>query len=223
MNMKNVTCISILIVIISTPALADFKSLTDIEASLGPLALLDNHGGVRRSVELDIRFALASAELLHDATRQLDALGNAMQGERLQKYAFNIIGHTDASGNAKVNMQLSKDRAASVSHYLQQEFGIEADRLATIGKGETDLKPNTDRYDPSQRRVEIVARHPDNVGGSDVGGSDVDASDVDASDVDASDVDASDVDASDVDANSAASTPSDETTTDEDGKVQLDW
>ena len=196
--MKNVTCISILIVIISTPTLADFKSLTDIEASLGPLAFLDNHGGVRRSVDLDIRFALGSAELLHDATRQLDALGNAMQGERLQKYAFNIIGHTDASGDAKVNMQLSKDRAASVSHYLQQEFGIEAARLTTTGKGETDLKPNTDRYDASHRRVEIVARNPDNVDGDNVDGDNVDG-------------------------DNASSIPSDKTTTDEDGKVQLDW
>lgn len=159
--MKNLICKSLLVMVISLPTLADFKSLTDIEASLDPLEFLDNHSGVRRSVDLDIRFALASAELLPDATQQLNALGTAMQGERLQPYAFNIIGHTDASGDADVNLQLSIDRADSVSHYLQEQYGIDAERLKTIGKGETALKANTDSHDASQRRVEIVARSID--------------------------------------------------------------
>jgi flagellar motor protein MotB len=157
MSMKKCICISLLMMIISTPAFADFKSLTEIEDSLDPLEFLDNHDGVRRSVDLDIRFALASAELLPDATQQLDALGKAMQGERLQRYAFNIIGHTDASGDAEINLQLSINRAGRVSNYLQRQYGIAAERLLIIGKGETALKPNTDPHDASQRRVEIVA------------------------------------------------------------------
>ena len=47
--------------LISTSAFAEFKSLTEIEASLDPMEFLNNHDGVRRSVDLDIRFALASA------------------------------------------------------------------------------------------------------------------------------------------------------------------
>ena len=157
MSMNKRICIRFLMLFISASAFADFKSLTEIEASLDPMEFLNNHDGVRRSVDLDIRFALASAELLANATQQLDALGKAMQGKRLQRYTFNIIGHTDASGDAEINLELSMNRAGRVSNYLQRQYGIAPERLLTIGKGETALKPNTHPHDASQRRVEIVA------------------------------------------------------------------
>lgn len=69
-----------------------------------------------------------------------------------------VIGHTDASGNDDLNMQLSKDRANSVFLYLTQ-MGIPATRFQYVdGKGETDPIANngTNAGMAQNRRVEIT-------------------------------------------------------------------
>ena len=48
-----------------------------------------------------------------------------------------IVGHTDSDGEDAANMDLSKRRAASVKAALASEFKIDAERLETDGKGET--------------------------------------------------------------------------------------
>ncbi len=71
---------------------------------------------------------------------------------------INIIGHTDSDGNDNANLILSQKRAASVKRALVNEFGIEADRLSTGGKGENQpLNKNASPAEKAQnRRVEFV-------------------------------------------------------------------
>ncbi|HZX59488.1 MAG TPA: OmpA family protein, partial [Mucilaginibacter sp.] len=68
-----------------------------------------------------------------------------------------IIGHTDNSGTPDHNVDLSLRRAVSVKEYLTS-VGIDASRLNTQGKGETE--PVVDNGTPDgraqNRRVEIV-------------------------------------------------------------------
>ncbi len=52
------------------------------------------------------------------------------------KMKIRIAGYTSASGTKEYNQKLSERRAAAVRNYLIQE-GIAADRLTTIGYGET--------------------------------------------------------------------------------------
>lgn len=47
-----------------------------------------------------------------------------------------IVGHTDSDGEDQKNLQLSQKRAAAVVKALQEEFGIDAARLQSEGKGE---------------------------------------------------------------------------------------
>lgn len=47
-----------------------------------------------------------------------------------------IVGHTDSDGDDKSNLDLSKRRAASVKNVLVKDFGIDASRIETDGKGE---------------------------------------------------------------------------------------
>jgi OmpA-OmpF porin, OOP family len=55
-----------------------------------------------------------------------------------------IVGHTDSDGDAAKNLDLSKRRAAAVRQALATEFGIDAARLETDGKGATQpATPNT--------------------------------------------------------------------------------
>lgn len=69
-----------------------------------------------------------------------------------------IVGHTDSDGNDAQNLDLSKRRAASVKNVLSGEFGIDAGRIQTDGKGETaPVAPNNSTEDKARnRRVEFV-------------------------------------------------------------------
>lgn len=69
-----------------------------------------------------------------------------------------IVGHTDSDGDEKANQLLSERRAKSVATALVDEFGIEASRLQTTGKGESDpVAPNDNSQNKAQnRRVEFI-------------------------------------------------------------------
>ncbi|MGE5497327.1 MAG: OmpA family protein, partial [Syntrophothermus sp.] len=69
-----------------------------------------------------------------------------------------IIGHTDSDGDETLNMELSKHRAAAVKFALSSEFGIDASRMSTDGKGESQPAVNNSSPEgkASNRRVEFV-------------------------------------------------------------------
>jgi outer membrane protein OmpA-like peptidoglycan-associated protein len=108
------------------------------------------------SVDLDIRFAFDSDDLLPEARAQLDALGDALSSGVLGTYRFKIIGHTDAVGEETYNLTLSDRRARSVKSYLMGNSGIASGRLIEIGMGEQQLKNAGDPEAPENRRVEVI-------------------------------------------------------------------
>jgi len=69
-----------------------------------------------------------------------------------------IVGHTDSDGDAAQNLDLSKRRAASVKNELSKNFGIDASRITTDGKGKTEpIAPNDTPSNKAQnRRVEFI-------------------------------------------------------------------
>ncbi len=69
-----------------------------------------------------------------------------------------IIGHTDNDGGADLNLRLSRDRAHSVKEALQKEFGIEASRLESDGKGPGEPVGDnaTSEGKAANRRVEFL-------------------------------------------------------------------
>lgn len=69
-----------------------------------------------------------------------------------------IVGHTDSDGSDAANLELSKKRAASVKRALVNEFGIDANRLSTDGKGESVPlnKNSTPSEKAANRRVEFI-------------------------------------------------------------------
>lgn len=69
-----------------------------------------------------------------------------------------IVGHTDADGDDKSNLDLSKRRADAVKEMLSKEFSIDASRMQTEGKGENqpvDVN-NTPAGKANNRRVEFI-------------------------------------------------------------------
>ncbi|MBO9570773.1 MAG: OmpA family protein [Chitinophagaceae bacterium] len=69
-----------------------------------------------------------------------------------------IVGHTDSDGDDKANLDLSKRRAESVKNALTTEFGIDASRIETDGKGESQPvdKSDTPVGKANNRRVEFI-------------------------------------------------------------------
>ncbi|HSD64372.1 MAG TPA: OmpA family protein [Ignavibacteriaceae bacterium] len=69
-----------------------------------------------------------------------------------------IVGHTDNDGSDESNLDLSKRRSISVKNSLSTEFGIDAARMETDGKGETEpvSDNNTPEGKANNRRVEFI-------------------------------------------------------------------
>lgn len=69
-----------------------------------------------------------------------------------------IIGHTDSDGTDASNMELSAKRSESIKEAMTGVFGIEASRMETLGKGESEPtdKNDTPEGKANNRRVEFI-------------------------------------------------------------------
>ena len=69
-----------------------------------------------------------------------------------------VIGHTDSDGADAANLSLSQKRAAAVKQSLVSEYGIDASRIESDGKGEKEpVGDNKTREGKAQnRRVEFI-------------------------------------------------------------------
>lgn len=106
----------------------------------------------------DVLFATNSADLQAGAGRNLDQLVNFLR--EYPERTVLIEGHTDSTGSADYNRQLSLQRADSVRDYLAGR-GIDGNRLATAGLGQDRPITGNDTAAGRQqnRRVEIVIAH----------------------------------------------------------------
>lgn len=103
-----------------------------------------------------ILFDVNSDKIKPESYGVLKELGTVLKENATVK--VRIIGHTDSDGEDAKNLDLSKRRAASVKNALQTEFGIDAARMETDGKGETQpVAPNTTpEGKANNRRVEFI-------------------------------------------------------------------
>ncbi|QIX61319.1 OmpA family protein [Hymenobacter lutimineralis] len=109
-------------------------------------------------VELkNLYFEQGKARLLPTSQPELNRLVRVLRAEAAAR--FEIAGHTDNVGDARLNQQLSEQRAQVVRRYLVQH-GVDSLRLTAVGYG--GAKPVADNRDPRlrprNRRVELIAR-----------------------------------------------------------------
>lgn len=109
-----------------------------------------------RFITHGIQFDVNSDRIRPESTPVLKMVADALAAQAGLK--LRIEGHTDSSGDAAKNLDLSKRRAESVKGALVTRFGIAAGRLATEGLGATKpLSPNdTPQGRANNRRVEFV-------------------------------------------------------------------
>lgn len=105
----------------------------------------------------DILFAVDSDTLRSDLQSDLRALATNLNN--YPNSTVDIIGHTDNTGDAGYNQDLSQRRAQSVRNILINS-GVDGFRLRAIGRGEDQpVASNLDAAGRTQnRRVEIVIR-----------------------------------------------------------------
>ena len=134
-------------------------TLNDIVRALAPLS--DERGvpTAQHTLNLHIAFEFDSDRLHPQAIQLLQRLGNAMRHATLSGATFQLIGHTDAKGNASYNRALSLRRAKRIAAYLMQHHHIATHRLSVEGRGEAELATPLTPFAALNRRVEVIASY----------------------------------------------------------------
>jgi outer membrane protein OmpA-like peptidoglycan-associated protein len=104
-----------------------------------------------------VLFESDSARLSDDGRLAAQRLAAAMDRSPALRVA--IVGHTDATGTFRHNLDLSERRAEAIGNALTRQHGIAEDRIAPVGVG--SLAPAATNDTPEgramNRRVEVVA------------------------------------------------------------------
>ena len=139
------------------PATGDATDSAATEEAAVTAAAADEYNQVAREdqVNLRISFDLDSASIRPDQKVKLEQLCAAMKAVDVS--VFQIIGHTDSSGDAAYNERLSLLRAEEVRRNLVSDCGIEETRLKAIGMGETAPFNTENPRADENRRVEFQA------------------------------------------------------------------
>ena len=105
---------------------------------------------------LQVQFPFNSAEIQPEMFEPLDAVA---EGIRLAGRQIGIVieGHTDATGSADYNLQLSRRRAEAVKNYLVLRHGLPAGSFRVVGKGKYDPLVRDNPFAPENRRVQFRA------------------------------------------------------------------
>jgi OOP family OmpA-OmpF porin len=103
-----------------------------------------------------ILFDVNAATIKPESGGVLKEIASAL--DQAKDFKIKIIGHTDTDGNDAANLLLSQKRAAAVKDALVNEYGIDASRIETDGKGETvPVADNKTKEGKARnRRVEFI-------------------------------------------------------------------
>lgn len=110
--------------------------------------------GCSVSVNLTVNFPDASSYIPSKAYGAIDEFANFLKDNK--NFKVLVVGHTNSIGDAEYNLWLSKRRAKSIRTRLIS-IGIDADRITSDGKGESEplLDDETEEALEINRRVEI--------------------------------------------------------------------
>ena len=134
------------------------RQAADLQASVSNQTRVVNNGNsLTVTMPQDILFATNSAALRPDLLRDLDALATNLLN--YPDSTIEIVGHTDNTGTAALNQDLSQRRAGAVADKLRTA-GVPSRRIVAIGRGEdfpvaSNLTPEGRALN---RRVEVVIR-----------------------------------------------------------------
>ncbi|VDC28651.1 OmpA family protein [Pseudogemmobacter humi] len=134
------------------------QQAAELRAQMSPGVGVTNHGDyLVVNMPQDLLFATDSATLSGSLTRDLNAVAQSLL--KYPNSTIQVVGHTDSTGDAAYNMDLSQRRASAVASVLRNN-GVPSGRISAVGRGEdqpvaTNLTPEGRA---KNRRVEIFIR-----------------------------------------------------------------
>ena len=84
----------------------------------------------------DSLFSFDKAAIRPDGKTALDTFARDLQGARYNM--ISVEGNTDRLGSDAYNQKLSQERADAVKSYLTTSTGIDARKITSMGRGETN-------------------------------------------------------------------------------------
>ena len=122
-------------------------------ASTG-VQVIETQDSIRLVMPVNITFKTDSADINSSFYPVLNSVAKV-----LNKYSNSTVmvsGHTDSTGSADYNLNLSKNRAQSVASYLQGQ-GVKASRFEVLGMGSSNPIASNSTADgrAQNRRTEI--------------------------------------------------------------------
>ncbi len=116
------------------------------------VSALDNYQVITTE---NVLFGIAISRLSDEAKKQLDSV--ASQALTQKRYVIEVQGFTDKTGNAAMNLDLSRQRAEEVVRYLTLQHKIPLFRISQLGSGSmVQVADNRTRQGRQQnRRVEV--------------------------------------------------------------------
>ena len=111
--------------------------------------------GIKITFESGILFDVNSPVLRQNAKNNVNDLAHILQ--KYENTNIRVEGHTDSNGSSEHNLELSKNRAATVSNQLQTQ-NVLGSRIQVVGYGEDQptANNNSDVGRQENRRVEIA-------------------------------------------------------------------
>jgi peptidoglycan-associated lipoprotein len=101
-------------------------------------------------------FKFAKVELPQEAKAKLDEMIEKMKADPKGAY-FEIEGHTDNVGEAKVNERIGLERAEAVKRYLYEQHQIPLHKMNVISYGEDKpVAPNKTKEGRAQNRRVVI-------------------------------------------------------------------
>lgn len=103
----------------------------------------------------DILFSVDSTTVRSDLRRDLGSLAGNLQA--YPNTTIQVVGHTDSTGSASYNQNLSQRRAEAVSSILVAN-GVPSRRIVSVGRGEAQPVASNDTASgrAQNRRVDII-------------------------------------------------------------------
>lgn len=100
-------------------------------------------------VELDVKFDFDRAQVREESYSDIKNLADFMQ--QYPQTSTTVEGHTDSVGTDQYNQRLSERRAQAVREVLVNQYGVESQRVDSVGYGES--RPVADNSTEEGRQI----------------------------------------------------------------------
>jgi outer membrane protein OmpA-like peptidoglycan-associated protein len=105
---------------------------------------------------VEINFENNSVAFEPESYRTIGLIADALHHPLLLQYKFLVVGHTNATGDAKHNLDLSARRAEAIAEALGTTLSVEPNRLLSIGVGSEMPVDTANPKAADNRRVQVI-------------------------------------------------------------------